>query len=149
MVRALTAPGYGWSRHPVAAMWAGYEEALVRYGLDVCTIGCERGNADTCAATLVADLAGSTAIASVRTQEELQAAGEIPRGRASRRFTEESSRAGSPESRTLSAVLFLFRGPCPRCRWGEHSMTAAEDAHTNDGGTDQHNPGGAVVAVAG
>ena len=55
-----------------------YEEALVRYGLDVCTIGCERGNADTCAATLVADLAGTTAIASVRTQEELQAAGEIP-----------------------------------------------------------------------
>ena len=52
----MTAPGYRWRRHPVAAMWAGYEEALVRYGLDVCTIGCERGNADTCAATLVADL---------------------------------------------------------------------------------------------
>ena len=27
-------------------------------------------------------------------------------------------------------------------------MTVVEEAHTNDGGTDQHHPGGAVVAVA-
>jgi hypothetical protein len=83
---------------------------------------------------------GITAIASVRPQE-LQAAGEILPGRASRRSPKESSRAGSPESRTRSAVLSLLGGPCSRCRWGEHSMTAAEDAHTNDGGTDQHNQG--------
>ena len=46
VVRALTAPGYGWRRRPVAAMWAGHEEALLHYALDVCTIGCERGHAE-------------------------------------------------------------------------------------------------------
>ncbi|WP_370947972.1 MSMEG_6728 family protein [Amycolatopsis sp. cg5] len=43
VLRALTVPGYGWRHHPAAAMWAGYEEALVRYGLDICEIWCATG----------------------------------------------------------------------------------------------------------
>ncbi|HEX3284327.1 MAG TPA: MSMEG_6728 family protein [Mycobacterium sp.] len=78
VLRALTVPGYGWRRHPAAAMWAGYEEALVRYGLDVCAQWCETGNADTCAGTLVADLTRSTGVRAPRTQPELAAADEVP-----------------------------------------------------------------------
>lgn len=78
VLRALTVAGYGWRRHPAAAMWAGYEEALVRYGLDVCDRWCEAGRADTCAATLVTDLAGGTGLTSIRTQDELAAADELP-----------------------------------------------------------------------
>ncbi len=78
VLRALTVAGYGWRHHPAAAMWAGYEEALVRYGLDVCTVWCERGRADTCAATLVTDMAEATGQRSVRTEEELAAARELP-----------------------------------------------------------------------
>ena len=36
VLRAMTVPEYGWRHHPVAKMWAGYDEALVRYGLEVC-----------------------------------------------------------------------------------------------------------------
>lgn len=78
VLRALTVPGYGWRHHPAAAMWAGYEEALVRYGLDVCEIWCQRGHGDTCAATLVADLEAATGLASVRRQAELAVVGELP-----------------------------------------------------------------------
>lgn len=78
VLRALTVPGYGWRHHPAAAMWAGYEEALVRYGLDVCAVWTSAGHADTCAATLVADLSGSLGIAKPRTQMELGQAGELP-----------------------------------------------------------------------
>src|SRR4051812_1091639 len=58
-------------------MWAGYEEALVRYGLDVCAVWSSGGRADTCAATLVTDFAGS-AIAAVRTQTQLRRSRELP-----------------------------------------------------------------------
>ncbi|KUH99228.1 MSMEG_6728 family protein [Mycobacterium sp. IS-3022] len=78
VVRALTVPGYGWRHHPAAAMWAGYEEALVRYGLDICAAWCRLGHADTCAATMVSDLATGTGIGTPRMQEELSAAGEVP-----------------------------------------------------------------------
>ena len=78
VLRALTVPGYGWRHHPAAAMWAGYEEALVRYGLEVCRIWCEPGRADTCAITLGADLTAGTGLSTVRTQDELDAAGELP-----------------------------------------------------------------------
>jgi hypothetical protein len=78
VLRALTVPGYGWRHHPAAAMWAGYEEALVRYGLDVCEVWCESGKSDTCATTLVTDLAGATGQRAVRTQDQLAAAGELP-----------------------------------------------------------------------
>jgi Pyrimidine dimer DNA glycosylase len=78
ILRALTVPGYGWRHHPAAAMWAGYEEALVRYGLDICEVWCATGKADTCAATLVADLNQTTGLPTPRSQEELTATGELP-----------------------------------------------------------------------
>ena len=78
VLRALTVAGYGWRHHPAAAMWAGYEEALVRYGLDVCAVWCELGNADTCATTLIADLARGTGFSEPRSQAELATAGELP-----------------------------------------------------------------------
>ena len=78
VLRGLTVPGYGWRRHPAVAMWAGYEEALVRYGLDVCAVWVETGRADTCAATLVADLRAATGLDTIRIQSELALAGELP-----------------------------------------------------------------------
>ncbi|NIR59253.1 MAG: cytoplasmic protein, partial [Gammaproteobacteria bacterium] len=38
VLRGLTFPGYGWRHHPAVKMWAGYEEALVRYGLEICAV---------------------------------------------------------------------------------------------------------------
>ncbi|MGW0858649.1 MSMEG_6728 family protein [Streptomyces sp. NPDC002690] len=80
VLRGLTVPGYGWRRHPAVRMWAGYEEALVRYGLDVCGVWTETGRADTCAATLSADLAAfrGRGRALVRSQEDLAESGELP-----------------------------------------------------------------------
>ncbi|MEV6492811.1 MSMEG_6728 family protein [Actinoplanes sp. NPDC051633] len=75
VLRGLTWPTYGWRHHPAVKMWHGYEEALTRYGLDVCAVWCATGRADTCAATLVTDLGAGTA---VRTQAQLAAAGDLP-----------------------------------------------------------------------
>lgn len=77
-LRGLTVPGYGWRRHPAVRMWAGYEEALARYGLDVCDVWCEKGRRDTCAATILADFAAFRPHAPVRDQPSLAAAGELP-----------------------------------------------------------------------
>lgn len=78
VLRALTVAGYGWRHHPAAAMWAGYEEGLVSYGLEICAVWCGFGNADTCAGTLVADLTRGTGLSEPRVQAELAAAGELP-----------------------------------------------------------------------
>jgi hypothetical protein len=78
VLRALTVAGYGWRHHPAAKMWAGYEEALVRYGLDICAVWCDLGNADTCSGTLVADLTLGTGVSSPRVQQDLAAADELP-----------------------------------------------------------------------
>jgi hypothetical protein len=78
VLRALTVAGYGWRHHPAAAMWAGYEEALVRYGLEVCRAWCEMGNADTCATTMVNDLTQAVGLRPVRSEVELAEAGELP-----------------------------------------------------------------------
>lgn len=78
VLRGLTRPGYGWRHHPAVKMWVGYEEALTRYGLDVCAVWCEPGRADTCAATLVTDLAAARGMRAVRTQAELAEVGELP-----------------------------------------------------------------------
>ncbi|MCI4063040.1 MSMEG_6728 family protein [Micromonospora sp. R77] len=78
VLRGLTRPDYGWRNHPAVKMWAGYEEALTRYGLDMCAVWCEPGRADTCAATMVTDLATACGIDVVRTQAELAGAGELP-----------------------------------------------------------------------
>jgi hypothetical protein len=78
VLRALTVPGYGWRHHPAALMWRGYEEALVRYGLEMCDRWCGLGHADTCAGTLAADLAGATGVQEPRDQAALAAAGDLP-----------------------------------------------------------------------
>ena len=78
VLRGLTRPGYGWRHHPAVKMWAGYEEALVRYGLDMCAVWVATGRADTCATTLVTDLTGACGITTVRTRPDLAAAGDLP-----------------------------------------------------------------------
>jgi hypothetical protein len=78
VLRGLTWPGYGWRHHPAVKMWAGYEEALVRYGLDVCDVWCAAGRADTCAVTLATDLAAACGIVEVRLQQDLASVGELP-----------------------------------------------------------------------
>ena len=77
IVRALTVPGYGWASHPAVLMWKGYEEALGRYGLTMCDVWGELGFGDTCAATIAEDLR-KVGIETIRTYEELRAAGALP-----------------------------------------------------------------------
>ena len=78
VLRGLTVPTYGWRHHPAVKMWTGYEEALVRYGLDMCAVWCATGRADTCATTLTVDLAAAGGARIIRTQQELAAAGDLP-----------------------------------------------------------------------
>ncbi|MFE9809266.1 MSMEG_6728 family protein [Streptomyces sp. NPDC005227] len=78
VLRGLTVPGYGWRHHPAVRMWTGYEEALVRYGLDVCAVWVRSGHADTCAATLTTDFARHRPGTAVRDQQRLADAGELP-----------------------------------------------------------------------
>ncbi|MFE7383331.1 MSMEG_6728 family protein [Streptomyces zhihengii] len=80
VLRGLTVPGYGWRRHPAVRMWAGYEEALVRYGLDMCEVWTDAGRADTCALTLVHDFRGRApeGLSTVRSQDRLAEAGDLP-----------------------------------------------------------------------
>jgi Pyrimidine dimer DNA glycosylase len=78
VLRALTVSGYGWRNHPAAAMWAGYEEALVRYGLVVCQEWVRRGHVDASAATLLVDLQSNTGLSVVREQPDLAEAHELP-----------------------------------------------------------------------
>lgn len=47
LLRALC-DGGGWSNHPAANMWRGYEQALAQYGLSVCREWIYRGYKDTC-----------------------------------------------------------------------------------------------------
>ena len=68
VLRGLTVPGYGWRHHPAVRMWAGYQEALVRYGLEVCGVWTAAGRADTCAASLMSDFTAGHGDIGVRTQ---------------------------------------------------------------------------------
>jgi hypothetical protein len=77
VVRALTVPGYGWANHPATLMWKGFEEALGRYGFACCDAWTDLGFGDTCAATIAADLR-TAGVGSVRSQEDLAAAGALP-----------------------------------------------------------------------
>lgn len=78
VLRGLTVANHGWRRHPAVRMWIGYEEALVRYGLEMCGAWTAAGRADTCAATMTADYAAHCPGAAVRERAELGAAGELP-----------------------------------------------------------------------
>ena len=46
--------GGGWSNHPAARMWRGYEPALVSYGAMVCIAWRNRGYKDTCLQKILA-----------------------------------------------------------------------------------------------
>jgi hypothetical protein len=59
-------------------MWAGYEEALVRYGLDFAAVWISTGRADTTAATLTADLGAACSLTVIRSQPELAGTGDLP-----------------------------------------------------------------------
>lgn len=78
ILRGLTVPGYGWRHHPAVKMWAGYEEALVRYGLEICREWTGRGHGDSCAASLTTELASRCGVSPVRRQQELAAARDLP-----------------------------------------------------------------------
>ncbi len=78
VLRGLIQPGYGWRHHPAVKMWIGYEEALVRYGLDMCGIWVASGRADTTAETMRADVAAARGLTVIREQRDLAAAGELP-----------------------------------------------------------------------
>ena len=78
ILRGLTVPGYGWRHHPAVKMWAGYEEALVRYGLEICRMWSARGHADTCATSLTTELQGRCGVSPVRGQPELAATRDLP-----------------------------------------------------------------------
>lgn len=78
VLRGLVVPGYGWRHHPAVRMWTGYEEALVRYGLEICRVWREQGHQDSCAATLIADFLAFRPHEAVRGQKPLAAAGELP-----------------------------------------------------------------------
>lgn len=77
IVRALTRENYGWRHHPAVLMWRGYEEALGRYGLTMVDEWTALGFADTCAATIRADLA-QAGIRRIRRQGTLSTAGALP-----------------------------------------------------------------------
>jgi hypothetical protein len=78
VLRGLTVPGYGWRHHPAVAMWRGYAEALVRYGLEMCEVWSAGGRSDTCAVSLSRELAGTCGIRTARAQDDLAAAQELP-----------------------------------------------------------------------
>jgi pyrimidine dimer DNA glycosylase len=59
ILRALTRSSYGWQHHPAVAMWRGYELGVARYGLVICQQWASRGHPDTCAETIVTDLAAA------------------------------------------------------------------------------------------
>jgi len=78
ILRGLTVPGYGWRHHPAVKMWTGYEEALVRYGLEICSAWTATERPDTCSTSLMADLRQARDVRTVRDQAELGEAGELP-----------------------------------------------------------------------
>ena len=77
VVRGLTREGYGWRHHLAVLMWQGYEEAVGRYGLAIAAAWTDLGFADTCAATIRADLA-KAGVRKIRSQADLAADGALP-----------------------------------------------------------------------
>ncbi len=77
VLRGLTVPDYGWRHHPAVRMWTGYEEALVRYGLEICRAWVAGGRRDSCAASL-ADGLRTCGRGPARSQDELARAEELP-----------------------------------------------------------------------
>lgn len=49
-------PVRGWKNHPCRKMWHNYTNALVNYGLDICTEWKNRGYNDTCYEKIIAHM---------------------------------------------------------------------------------------------
>ena len=77
VVRGLTVPTYGWRHHPAVKMWRGHLEALGRYTLTCCEVWTQGERADTCAATVVADLSAA-GVERIRSEAELHEADAMP-----------------------------------------------------------------------
>jgi hypothetical protein len=77
ILRALTREHYGWKHHPAVRMWAGHEEALASYAMEICAEWVRRGHADTCAASICTDLVAA-GLPAPRPQLELAAARRLP-----------------------------------------------------------------------
>ena len=77
VLRAVTRETYGWKHHPAVLMWVGHAEALAAYGVAICAEWTARGYADTCAATIGADLAAA-GLPPPRDQAVLAAEGLLP-----------------------------------------------------------------------
>jgi hypothetical protein len=77
IIRALTRETYGWKHHPAVLMWSGYEPALASYGLAICVEWVARGKADTCAATMAADLSAA-GLPAPRPQSALRPDADLP-----------------------------------------------------------------------
>ena len=75
VLRGLRIEEYGWRHHPVVRMWRGCDQALIAYGLEVCSEWVRRGNRDS--------VRGKISALSARQpppgQGELAAAGALPR----------------------------------------------------------------------
>ena len=54
ILNALAGVPKGWQSHPVVAMWRGYEDVLVLYGLQITREWTRRGHADSCLARIAA-----------------------------------------------------------------------------------------------
>lgn len=55
LLRAIRGQTKGWSNHPAARMWRGYEAALVQYGIDIVQEWVNRGYKDTCKDKIIAE----------------------------------------------------------------------------------------------
>lgn len=54
LLRALNGQTTGWTNHPAARMWRGYEAALRDYGIAICDEWMTRGYRDTCRDKIIA-----------------------------------------------------------------------------------------------
>ena len=48
ILNALAGKSKGWVNHPASKMWQGHENALIEYGLQVCSVWKSYGFKDTC-----------------------------------------------------------------------------------------------------
>lgn len=78
VLRANIRPGYGWRHHPAVLMWRGHEEALARYGVEICREWKRRGHADSCEGKIL-DEARACGVDHVRTQSQLASDDALPR----------------------------------------------------------------------
>ncbi|MER6496630.1 MULTISPECIES: MSMEG_6728 family protein [Streptomyces] len=106
VLRGLTVPGYGWRNHPAVRMWTGYEQALVRYGLEVCRVWREQGHPDSCAASLLAGLPALRPGTEVPDQIQLTADGKVPPWLGDRAFHESHRSALVRKDPETYAELF-------------------------------------------